>query len=209
MGGFFRKFILWFALPVAFLFSLVVAGFLQEWSPDDLPEAARSAGVVLPLTDPKIIVRIQPMSLTLCDGDTVVKRYNIGYGRAPVGRISKREDSTPLGEFVITAKEKRKDVMGRGSRFLRFDFPTEEVANLAWESGFISDEDLDAILAAHAAGDEPPYDTPLGGPIGIQGNFFFFLERRFTDGSIALSNADINELYEHVETGTRVIITDR
>ena len=209
MGGFIRKFVVWVALPMACLFTLVVAGFLQEFASDDLPAAARDAGVAFPLKDPLVVVRIQPMTLALYDGETLAKRYNIGYGRGPIGRISERETSTPLGEFLIAGKEKRENVMGHGSRFLRFDFPTEEIAHRAWEAGTISDEECDAIIAAHAEGAEPPHDTPLGGPLGIQGNFFFFLERRFTDGSIALSNADINELYEHVEIGTRVIILDR
>ena len=209
MLGVIRKFALWVGLPVAFLFTLVVAGLLQEFAPDGLPTAARDAGVPFPLKDPRIVVRIQPMTLALYDGDILAKRYNIGYGRAPVGRVSDRENSTPLGEFVIAGKEKREDVLCHGSRFLRFDFPTEEVAHRAWEAGAITDDDLDAILSAHAEGQEPPHDTPLGGPLGIQGNFFFFLERRFTDGSIALSNGDINELYEHVEIGTPVMILDR
>ena len=209
MHGFIRKFVVYVALPTAFLFTLVVAGLLQEFAPDDLPAAARDAGVALPLKNPLIVVCIQPMTLSLYDGETLTQRYNIGYGRGPIGRISKRENSTPLGEFVIAGKEKRKNVMGHGSRFLRFDFPTEEIALRAWEAGAITDDDLDAILSAHAEGQEPPHDTPFGGPLGIQGNFFFFLERRFTDGSIALSNADINELYAHGEIGTRVIIRDR
>ena len=149
------------------------------------------------------------MTLSLYDGDTLLRRYDIGYGRGPVGRIVNRENCTPLGEFRIVAKQKRADLMSRGARFLRLNHPTEETAHRAWESGAITDEDLDAICAAHAEGREPPHDTALGGPLGIQGNLFFFMERRFTDGSIALSNGDLNELYEHVSIGTLVIIKER
>ena len=45
MHGFIRKFVVYVALPTAFLFTLVVAGLLQEFAPDDLPAAARDAAV--------------------------------------------------------------------------------------------------------------------------------------------------------------------
>ncbi len=209
MGGPLRRIVLQVLLPLAFLFALVVAGFLQEFAADDLPQVARKAGLQLPLADPVVIVRIQPMTLSLYDGDRLLKRYDIGYGRGSLGRVVNRGQATPLGEFRIVAKEKRQDLMSRGSRFLRLNFPSEEVAQRAWEVDAIAETDLDAIIDAQDEGREPPHDTPLGGPLGIQGNLFFFMERRFTDGSIALSNADVNELFEHVGVGTPVIIRER
>jgi len=204
--AFLRKFILYLVLPLAFGVVLFVAGFLQEWSADGIPDAARDAGITIPLDDPRIEVSLQKMTLSLLSGDTLVKRYNIGFGRGPVGRITGREDSTPVGEFTIIKKEKRKDYLGRGSRFLLFDYPTQDIADVAYVGGGLSDEQYGDITAAHWALEAPPHDTSLGGPLGIQGNFFFFLERRFTDGSIALSNGDINELYEYVTDGTPVTI---
>lgn len=201
-----RKFVLYLLLPSAFAFVLFVGGFLQEFSPDDIPDAARAAGVVLPLDDPRIVVSLQKMTLTLFNGDTIVTRYNIGYGPGPSGRVTRREGSTPVGDFTIIRKEKREDLIGRGSRFLVFDFPTTEIADQSYEAGGLTDEQYMDILGAHRAGKMPPHDTPLGGPIGIQGNFFFFMDRRFTDGSIALSNGDINELYRYVTVGTPVTI---
>jgi len=42
------------------------------------------------------------------------------------------------------------------------------------------------VREAAAAGDPPPAG-PLGGPLGIQGNFFFWVAQHFTDGSVALA----------------------
>ena len=201
-----RTFTLYIVLPVAFGAVLFLAGFLQEFSGDEIPDAARAAGVTLPLSEAHIVVSCQRMTLSLFSGDALIKRYNIGYGRGPVGRITKRAGSTPIGNFTIIKKERRGDLIGHGSRFMMFDFPSLELADQAYEVGELSDEDHEAIAAAHASVSPPPFDTPLGGPVGIQGNFFFFLDRRFTDGNIALSNADINELFEYVPVGTTVSI---
>jgi len=205
----FRLLLTYGLVATAFLAVAFVAGFLQEFAGDDIPEAAREAGVTLPLDDPWIEVNLQRMTLALHDGEVMVKRYNIGYGKHVPGKVANREGSTPLGEFRIVRKQKRRDMLTRGSRFLVFDFPNEMITITAWEGGSISEEEYSAIMRALSMGEEPPHDTALGGPLGIHGNFFPFQERRFTDGSIGLSNADVNELFEHVPVGARVVIKDR
>lgn len=202
----FKYLLIYGLLGSAVLGSLFVAGFLQEWSKDGLPVSMKEAGLPGALEDPWIEVSLQRMALTLYDGDVQVKRYDIGYGNGPVGRRVAGSHSTPLGEFRILAKEKRQDIMARGSRFLRLDYPTEDDAAAAFEGGAIGRDEYDRIREAARLGEPPPVDTALGGPLGIQGNYFFFMDRRFTDGSVALSNADVNELFEHVPVGTRVVI---
>ncbi|MAG57248.1 MAG: hypothetical protein CMJ83_13225 [Planctomycetes bacterium] len=209
MLGFVRKLLTYLGLPAAFLGVLFVGGFLQEFAGDELPEAARTAGSEWPLPDPWIEVNIQKMTLTLMDGDRIVKRYDIGYGRGAVGRLVDRTDSTPLGEYTIIEKRKRKDIATRGSRFLLLDYPSESDADAAFDVDAISNEEYEAIQAAHRAQSLPPPTSGLGGSVGIQGNYWFFMDRRFTDGSVAMSNGDVNELYEHVSVGTRVVIRAR
>lgn len=194
-------------LALAVLATIFVAGFLQEFAGDEIPEAARKAGVSLPLKEPRIEIRLQTMTLSLFDGETLVKRYNIGYGYKTPGRLQDREGSTPLGEYQVVAKSEREDLLTRGTRFLQIDFPSLYDAGRAFDTGVISRNDYERIESRALLEEPPPSDTPLLGPIGIQGNFFFFRDRRFTDGSVALSNGDINELYEYVPIGTPVIIS--
>jgi len=200
---------MWFTyggLLVAFLGTLFVVAYLQEFAGDDIPEIAREAGVSLPLKDPRLEVILQNMTLALYEGDVLLKRYSVGYGHKMPGRANDREGSTPLGEYMIVDKQERKDLLSRGTRFLRFDFPGLEDADKALDAGEITREDYEAINVAHRLDEFPPSDTALLGPLGIQGNYFFFQDRRFTDGSLALSNGDINELYEYVPIGTPVVI---
>jgi hypothetical protein len=88
------------------------------------------------------------------------------------------------------------------------DNPNAGDAKRAREAGAITREDYMTIVAADEANQTPPTGTVMGGPLGIQGNFFFFRERHFTDGSVALANSDINELFDYVPVGTPVLIKD-
>jgi hypothetical protein len=197
------------ALAIAFAYAAAVGGVLQEYAPDDVPEAAREAGVALPLADPNVYVSTRRGTLELRDGDVVVARYDCGFGASPVfGRIAADARSTPLGEYRIVAAERTREFGGRGARFLRLDWPNVDDAARALDLGVISRDDYDAIAAAATAGLPPPTDTPLGGPIGIQGGLFFFHARHATDGSVGLANADVVELFGYLPVGTRVEIGD-
>jgi hypothetical protein len=188
---------------------LFAAAFLQEFHHKDIESRLPALGLKLPLKDPRIEVSCFRFCLELFDGDTLIKRYEAGFGRSPVsGRIGKDLASTPHGEYRIIKKEIRKDVIAHGSRFLLLDYPNAGDAQRALETGLLSRDDYNNIVAADREDRMPPWDTSLGGPLGIQGNFFFFRERHFTDGSVAIGNADINELFEYVKVGTPVIIKD-
>ena len=206
MFKFFRTVATYGLLATCFLGLLFVVGFLQELSGDEIPDRAGILALKLPFEEPRIEVHLQRMVLELYEGDVMVKRYSIGSGRTVPGRLTSREESTPLGEYRILERRRREDLIGRGSRFMVLDFPNEEDTRRAWAEGVLASEDYQRLMSASQLGTIPPSDTPLGGPVGIQGNLFFFLERRFTDGSIALSNGDINELFEHVPVGTPVSI---
>lgn len=180
----------------------VVAGFLQEGLPDDLAKAAADAGVTLPLPEPRITVELLRGTLEVWSGDTMVKRYDVGWGRAhAAGAFGAGKCGTPVGEYHVVRKSVRKDVGAHGSRFIELDFPNADDLDIAWDRGLISR--ADAIPPA-----SPAVRAALGGPLGIQGNFFFFSSRHCTDGSIAVTNASINEIHRHIPVGTPVTITE-
>lgn len=180
--------------------------FLQEFGTDEVGLSARSQGLSLPLEDPWIEVNLGQMVLRLKVGDRVLGSYDVGYGPGYPGSMFGREPATPLGEYRIVSRHERKQVLDRGSRFLVLNYPNADDIFDAWQAEVIDDEQRDRLLAAYESGLVPPSDTPLGSAIGIQGNYFAFRSRRFTDGSIALANGELNELYRHVKEGTRVVI---
>ena len=202
----FKNLSIYGSLIGAVLFGAFVTFYLQEFASDEIPKIAKERGISCPLNQPWLEVNLQHMTLSLFDGEVLLKRYNIGYGKHASGRLHERDGSTPLGEYTVLKKLKREDMISRGSRFMVLDFPSPEDAERAMEVGEISDDEYNRIMRAHRVGELPPADTSLKGPLGIQGNFFPFQDRHFTDGSIALSNGDMNELFEHIPEGTRVVI---
>jgi L,D-transpeptidase-like protein len=184
--------------------------FFQEWGADrdEIPKALHTAGLTLPLDDARIEISTAKHTLTLMAGDVVVKRYDIALGRnIQSGVIWKGAGSTPLGEFKIVEKVRRENVLQRGSRFLRIDFPRVEDLELAWERSRIGDEELDRLIDMVERGQPLGELEALETEIGIQGNWFHV--RGFNvaaDGSVSLRNSDINELYEYVDVGTPVLI---
>jgi hypothetical protein len=208
MPGFFRRWVLPLLLLGGLAFVAVAAGILQEFVGDEIPSAAADAGVALPFAEPNLYVSTRRAVVELREGETVIKRYNCGFGHGPTfGRLGKDARCTPVGEYRILAKEIRKDVIGRGSRFLRIDFPNLEDAGKALSIGLLTRDEYEQVRAASLAGDAPPIG-PLGGPLGIQGNFFFWKSQQFTDGSIALANGAINEIYAYLPVGAPVVIGD-
>ncbi|HYC79213.1 MAG TPA: L,D-transpeptidase [Planctomycetota bacterium] len=209
MWGFIKTRLVPLFLVVAALACVAGVGLLQEFEDDEIPALCTRVGVALPLTDPRLEVSTLRGVLELWDGDVRIKVYDCAFGEdGAFNRTAAGRPSTPLGEFRIVEKQVREDVLARGPRFLRLDYPDLDAADRGLSDGLLTAEHYDAIRTAAAAGLPTPVDTPLGGPLGIQGNWFFWRPRHFTDGSIALANADLNELFRHVPIGTPVIVRE-
>lgn len=184
--------------------------YFQEWATDreEIPNAVYTAGLELPLRDARIEISTAKKTLTLFAGETVIKRFDIAVGRnQQCGVIWKGSGSTPFGEYKIAEKIHREDVLRRGSRFLRINFPSPDDLERAWERERIPDADFDRLVDLAERGEPLGTLDALETSVGIQGNWFHV--RGFnvaSDGSVSLRNGDINELYEYVEVGTPVII---
>lgn len=197
----------------AFMTIIGLAGtvlYLQEWGKgrDFIPDVVAREGLVLPLDEARIVVSTSKKTLTLYAGKVVIKRYDVAVGRnQQCGVIWKGSGSTPLGEYKVIEKRHRDDLWRHGSRFLRLNFPNLESLELAWERERISDEEFDRAAFALEKGQPVEALGCFENEVGIQGNWFHV--RGFNvaaTGSLSLTNADINELYEYVEVGTPVFI---
>jgi murein L,D-transpeptidase YafK len=136
-----------------------------------------------------------------------VRELVIALGREPAGPKRHAGDSrTPEGRYRISGEPQS----SRFHLFLPIDYPSVEDADAARAEGRISPRDHQRILAAHARGDPPPKDTPLGGNLGLHGEG----ERwrgdsphlDWTYGCIALSDGDVAFLAERAPVGTPVVI---
>lgn len=142
-------------------------------------------------------------------GEQVMHVPRVALGRGGAARTRLRGDqTTPMGDFQVAW-------INRDSRFhvfLGLDYPRFDHVRTAYKDGTL---DIDAFLAvtdALKARRLPPQDTAVGGHIGIHGvgtgDLDVHRRANWTEGCVAITNEQMDQLTEHVGVGTRVIITD-
>lgn len=130
----------------------------------------------------------------------------IALGARGAGLKQRRGDNlTPLGSFQVGWI----NPASRFTLFIGLDYPNLEYARIALRQGRIDEPTFARIERALAAGRTPPQDTPLGGQIGIHGigggdPRVHRAGFDWTQGCIALEDAQIRRLADWVRPGTRV-----
>lgn len=184
----------WFAV---FLLGLFLLGSLT------MSRAAEGEGA-----EPWLLVDTVNLKLLVIRGGRAIRTFeDISIGRYGVTRDRKRDDHrTPVGRFRIAWISDDSAF----HRFLGLDYPDLESARRAYAEQRIAESDWRAIQAAHRSGEVPPQDTPLGGQIGIhgigQGSQLIHDSYNWTNGCVALTNEELDELMQWVKVGTRVDI---
>ena len=158
--------------------------------------------------DVRIFIDTDKRTLQVLEGDRVVATFTgIAIGRYGKTYFKTRGDNkTPLGNFRIgwIGKETRYH------RFLGLTYPDMEAADRALVDGRIDEAQWQEIRRAVQAGKTPPQHTPLGGNIGIHGvgsgDLEVHREYNWTNGCVALTNAQIEILAQWAHIGTPVEI---
>jgi murein L,D-transpeptidase YafK len=142
------------------------------------------------------------------EGNEVLRTFeNISIGSNGATTAKNTGDKkTPLGSYRVS----RINDESRFHRFFGVDYPTTEQAARAYKADQISVAELEAIYLAHREGREPPATTALGGAIGIHGigagDQKIHQQFNWTDGCVALTDQEIDELAKWVGLGTVVVI---
>lgn len=143
--------------------------------------------------------------LELRYGDQAVRQFPVVLGGAPRYPKEERGDlRTPVGRYYISHKH-----VSRFHRFLGISYPNIEDAERGYQRGWIDADQWADIFFANLSGQTPTPRTRLGGMVGIHG----FGTRRYvpidwTQGCIAISNDEIEYLYDIAPIGTPVIINE-
>jgi len=145
-------------------------------------------------------------------GAEVLKTFRVAVGRGGRGDKSMRGDNkTPIGTYRVVGYNDR----SRFDTFVRLNYPNVKDAYYGLRNAVISRYEFDRIVAALRQGRTPPQNTALGGAIGIHGIGEETPEKvrihdhlDWTEGCIALRNADIQELKRFLTLGTRVVIRE-
>lgn len=148
------------------------------------------------------------LELRVLRGVEVVRIYrDIAIGRFGTTEDKRRLDGkTPLGEYRISLIKNN----SKFHRFFGFDYPHLRHAERALQRGELSVEDYLRVRNAVRAGRVPPQNTPLGGHLGIHGigagEPEVHTDFNWTNGCIALTNEQIEELTPWLRVGTRVVV---
>jgi hypothetical protein len=134
-------------------------------------------------------------TLTYIAGGSTLKRYRVGLGDPEGAKQRQGDRRTPEGKLRIVTR----NATSNFHRFLGISYPTAADADRGLRQGLVTRAQADAIRAAEAAGRVPPWTTALGGTVGIHGGGG---EVDWTLGCVAVTDAEIDELFEVVRVGT-------
>ncbi|MBI4752075.1 MAG: L,D-transpeptidase family protein [Acidobacteria bacterium] len=154
-----------------------------------LRDAAHTAQVTYPLQNPEIKIFKGTRRIELWAEQKLVKSYKVGLGSSPVADKEREGDfRTPEGKFYVCTRNEQ----SKFHLFLGVSYPNKEDAQRGLASGLITQEQHDAIVDAQTKQERPPWNTPLGGEVGVHGHGS---SCDWTWGCIAVENEEIEELW--------------
>jgi murein L,D-transpeptidase YafK len=135
----------------------------------------------------KVLVLKSEHTLELLDHGKILKKYRVALGSTPVGKKQKQDDhKTPEGLYILD----RRNEHSQFYRSLHISYPNAEDRDQARKSG------------AAPGGDIMLHGLPNGfGWIGSQHRL-----RDWTDGCIAVTDDEIDEIWRAVADGTPIEI---
>ena len=163
-------------------------------------QMAVQAGVVFPIPSLEIRIHKVPHTLELWASGKLLKRYGVGLGHRGLGDKREQGDHlTPEGRFYVCNRNERSQF----HLFLGLSYPGEDAADNGLKAGLITKTQHASILAALRGKNCPPWNTRLGGAVGIHGGGS---SADWTWGCIALEDSEIEELWIACPLGTPVLI---
>jgi len=156
----------------------------------------------------RLVIDTEAETLAVMRGNTVIKTFqDIAIGRYGKTYFKRQGDNkTPLGKYRVGWINKK----SRYYIFLGLTYPDQSTADRALQDGRINAAQWRDIRRDLKAGKTPSQDTPLGGYIGIhglgQGDMTVHQQYNWTNGCVALTNAQIDQLLQWARIGTPVEI---
>ena len=163
---------------------------------------------LIPGSQPWLLIDSKTETLTVYQlGEAVARFENLAFGSRGAGPKQRRGDRvTPTGQFRVGWF----NPYSRFRYFIGLDYPNLDHARTAYQEQRIDERTYQRIVKALADGKTPPQNTPLGGQIGIHGvgagDPWVHENFDWTQGCIALSNRQIDQLRPWVKQGTPVLI---
>jgi murein L,D-transpeptidase YafK len=194
---------------ILFIVGVIAYGIILNLREIPLSKAIQEKGFTK-LKDVNIIIDRKNYSLNLYEDSVLIKSYRASFGKninSPKGRAG--DGATPVGDYQICSI----DTASKYHKFLQLNYPNIHDATEGLRMGLISQKTFDSLKFEFYYEGCPNSYSPLGGNVGIEGigkyNYIFKnlpFVYNWTDGSIAISNENIDEIYSVVKKGTKVVI---
>jgi len=197
-----------FAIAI-FFFGVIVYGIVLNLRDIPLSEAMLKAGFT-EITNPKIIIDRHNYTLGIYEDSVLVKNYRVSFGKSVHTHKTRAGDrATPVGTYKICKIYPEH----KYHKFFQLNYPNLDDGANALRKGWISQKEYNDIKFEYYYDQCTKYNRVLGGNVGIQGigelNYIFKnlpFVFNWTDGSIAMSNENIDEIYSVIREGTEVVI---
>lgn len=145
-------------------------------------------------------------------GTFILKSYKVALGSGGrYGKLREGDGRTPMGKYKIMQIRDS----DRFHLFMQLNYPNIQDAKRALVEREITQSEYRSVLDAHIFGRQPPQNLVLGGAIGIHGIGQESEEKvkihqniDWTEGCIALRNAEVEELLQYVSVGTEIHIVE-
>jgi hypothetical protein len=185
-------------LAIVFAALTAVTGYAQESSG---PGANLKTGNAASVNGVSIYVSKRLKTLSLKQNGTLIGEYPVSIGASSSDGNKKVEGDmrTPSGQFyVCTRNDKSVAYLALG-----LSYPGIEDANRGFKDGIITQEQRDEIINANLNGQQPPWETALGGAIMIHG---CRVADGTTHGCVAVDNEVMDVLWSYCNLGVPVTI---
>lgn len=153
-------------------------------------------------TPSKTLVKVykEKRLLELYGDGKLIGRFKIGLGRSPWDDKEKEGDNrTPIGTYYICSR----NGATKYTYFMGLSYPNTKDAQKGLDKGLIDKATYNKIKDSIELKQQPPWNTPLGGAVGIHGGGNKY---DWTYGCIAMTNEDINLLKQYTPVKTPVEI---
>ena len=135
----------------------------------------------------EVLVRKEERRLYLLSGDQVVRSYRIGLGDNPSGhKLYQGDKRTPEGKYVLDWRNSNSDFY----KSIHISYPSERDRELASAWGL----DPGGSIMIH------------GLPNNVGDMAFAYTGLDWTDGCIAVTNEEMDEIWQLVSNGTPISI---
>jgi murein L,D-transpeptidase YafK len=192
-----------------FFFGVLVYGIILNLRDVPLSEALLKTGYT-EITNPKIVIDRHNYTLGIYEDSVLIKNYRVSFGKSVLTPKTRAGDkATPVGVYRIC----KIYTTHKYHKFFQINYPNLEDGGDALRKGWISQKEYNDIKFQYYYEGCTKYHRILGGDIGIHGigelNYIFKnlpFVFNWTNGSIAMSNENIDEIYSVIREGTEVVI---